>query len=136
MKRNLNHVTKQDLSSTGNTVRCFSRKKNSFITFITPELQQQIANSQEVSYASLRKRIEKNKLRMRLNEFRDKFGTHLLNNGILEAEQNLVCGRIASSVFIKFYWSPKLKQLGDRILKELETIENSRNHTIESSLLS
>jgi hypothetical protein len=62
-------------------------------------------------------------MKLRLSELRDKFGTHLVNNGVLEMEQNLVCGRIPASIFVKHYWSPKLAELGDRIFKALETIE-------------
>ena len=54
------------------------------------------------------------------------YGTHLVSNGITETEQNLVCGRIASSIFVKHYWSPQLKLLGDRINKALVTVENSK----------
>jgi hypothetical protein len=56
---------------------------------------------------------------MRFDEFIGYFGTHLVNTGILEIEQNLVCGRIPIGIFIRHYWSPKLKELGNRILKAL-----------------
>ena len=90
--------------------------KNAFITFISKSLLEQIAECQPVTYYSIRKRLERKKKPMRLNEFRDYFGTTLVNNGILEIEQNLVCGRIPISIFIRHYWSPKLKELGERIL--------------------
>jgi hypothetical protein len=47
----------------------------------------------------------------------------LINSGILEAEQNLVCGRIPILIFIRHYWSPKLKEFGDRILKVTSKME-------------
>jgi hypothetical protein len=62
---------------------------------------------------------------MRFDEFRDYFGTHLVNNGILEIEQNLVCGRIPIGIFIRHYWSPKLKELGARVLSSIAKMENS-----------
>ena len=99
------------------------RTKATYITFITPEFLSEIANSQPLSYASIRKRLERNRMKLRFNELRDKFGTHLINNGILEMEQNLVCGRIPVDIFIRHYWSPKLKELGNRIFKALETID-------------
>jgi intergrase/recombinase len=100
------------------------RSKCAFITFITPELLTEICNSQPVSYASIRKRLERNKISMCFNELRDIFGTHLVNNGILEIEQNLCCGRIPVSIFIRHYWSPRLKELGNRIFKALESIDS------------
>ena len=66
----------------------------------------------------------KHKIALRFNEFRDKFGTHLVNKGIREAEQNLCCGRISIGIFVKHYWSPQLAKLGNRILTALTTIES------------
>ena len=93
------------------------------ITFLEPEFLKQITASQWVSYFGLRKRLERKHLRLRFNEFRDKFGTHLLSHGLLEAEINLLQGRIPVDIFIRHYWSPKLKDLGTRIFKALENIE-------------
>ena len=81
------------------------RSKACYITFIQPQLLKEICNSQPVSYASIRKRLERNNIKMRFNELRDIFGTTLVNNGILEIEQDLVCGRIPVSIFIRHYWS-------------------------------
>jgi hypothetical protein len=62
----------------------------------------------------MRKRLERKHIHLRFNELRDKFGTHLLSHGILEAEINLCQGRIPVDIFIRPYWSPKLKELGKR----------------------
>jgi len=43
----------------------------------------------------------------------------------LEIEQNLVCGRIPIGIFIRHYWSPKLKELGDRVLTATAKIETA-----------
>jgi intergrase/recombinase len=100
------------------------RSKACYITFIKPELLNEICNSQPVTYASIRKKLERSKIPMRFNELRDIFGTHLVNNGILEIEQNLCCGRIPVSIFIRHYWSPKLNELGERVFKALETLSS------------
>ncbi len=55
-----------------------------------------------------------------INESRDYFGTYLVNHGVSRDEQDLLCGRIPISIFIKHYWSPKLSELGDRVFKALE----------------
>jgi len=98
------------------------RTKNCFITFITPEFLNQIGASETVTYSGIRKRLERQKIRLRFNELRDYFGTYLLQHGLLEQEVNLLQGRIPVSVFIRHYWSPKLKELADKTLKILETI--------------
>ena len=99
------------------------RTKNCYITFLEPEFLEQITASHPVSYSSLRKRLERKHLRLRFNELRDRFGTYLLSHGILEAEINLLQGRIPVDIFIRHYWSPKLKELGTRIIKVLQNIE-------------
>jgi intergrase/recombinase len=101
------------------------RTKNCYITFIMPEFLSEITTGQPLTYSSIRKRLERNHMKLRLNELRDKFGTHLLSHGILEAEINLCQGRIPVDIFIRHYWSPKLKELGCRIFKALETIDTA-----------
>jgi hypothetical protein len=71
----------------------------------------------------MRKRLDRKHLKIRFNELRDKFGTYLLSHGILEAEINLCQGRIPVDIFIRHYWSPKLKELGCRIFKALKTLD-------------
>jgi hypothetical protein len=94
-----------------------ARAKNCYITFIQPEFLQQIAESKSVTYSMMRKRLERKQLKTRFNELRDKFGTYLLSHEILEAEINLCQGRIPVDIFIRHYWSPKLKEIGKRIFK-------------------
>jgi len=101
------------------------RTKNCYITFIQPEILSEIAQSKPVTYSMIRKSLERKSMHLRFNELRDKFGTYLLSHGILEAEINLCQGRIPVDIFIRHYWSPKLKELGYRIFKALETIESS-----------
>ena len=96
------------------------RTKACYITFIKPEFLNEIAVSQPVTYSSFRKRLDRKKSKLRFNELRDYFGTFLLNHGILEAEINICQGRIPVDIFIRHYWSPKLKELGARIFKAME----------------
>ncbi len=100
------------------------RKKNAFITFITTELLNEICNCKPTTYNAILRNLEKKHIKLRFNELRDLFGTTLVNNGITETEQNLVCGRIPTSVFVRHYWSPKLKELGTRIFKAIQKIDN------------
>jgi intergrase/recombinase len=87
------------------------RTKNCYITFIQPEFLSEIVQSKPVTYSMIRKRLERKSMQLRFNELRDKFGTYLLGHGILEAEINLCQGRIPVDIFIRHYWSPKLKEL-------------------------
>jgi hypothetical protein len=101
--------------------------KARYVTFIKPKLVNEVANSQPVSYSSIRKRLERKKIKLRFNELRDYFGTYLLNHGILEAEINLCQGRIPVDIFIRHYWSPKLQELGNRTPKTLEATDKAKS---------
>jgi intergrase/recombinase len=103
------------------------RTKNCFISFVPENLVMEIANNELVTYEQIRKRLHRNKLKCRINELRDYFGTFLLQHGILEAEINLMQGRIPPSIFIKHYWSPKLSELRDRIFKAISELEQTIN---------
>ena len=106
----------------------FIRKtKNCFISFVKPKLIDEIAKSKYVSYTSLRRHLKLKGLNLRLNEFRDYFGTYLLQKGILESEINLLQGRIPPSIFIKHYWSPNLKHLKNRVFEALKQLEQQLN---------
>jgi hypothetical protein len=105
--------------------------KNCFLTFITPELLNEISSSNQVSYNEIRKRLQRCKVVMRYNELRDLFGTFLLQNGVLEQEVNLLQGRVPKSLFVRHYWSPKLRSLGDKVLAALRNIESRQVSTIQ-----
>jgi intergrase/recombinase len=98
-------------------------KKNLFISFIPESIINEIANSTPITYEAIRKRLNHNNLKVRISELRDNFGTYLLQHGFLEQEVNLLQGRIPASVFCKHYWSPKLKELRDRIFSVLELMQ-------------
>jgi intergrase/recombinase len=104
------------------------RTKNCFISFALENLIMEIANSEPITYGMIRKRLHRNKLKCRINELRDYFGTYLLQHGILEPEINLLQGRIPPSIFIKHYWSPKLSELRDRTLKAISELEQTLNN--------
>jgi intergrase/recombinase len=97
--------------------------KNTFITFITEDLLSEIANSKPLTYAMIYRRLNRHKIKCRINELRDFFNTYMLKHGILEQEINLLCGRIPPSIFIKHYWSPKLSELGNRVFKAISELE-------------
>jgi intergrase/recombinase len=98
-------------------------KKNAFLSFIPEHLILEIAKTDRVSYNAIRKKLQRNGLRMRINELRDFYGTFMLQHGLLEQEVNLLQGRIPASIFVKHYWSPKLTELRDRVFKALNELE-------------
>jgi intergrase/recombinase len=52
--------------------------KITYITFVSKDFLNQIAQSETVTYESIRKRLEHSGKSMNFNEIRDYFGTHLI----------------------------------------------------------
>ena len=98
------------------------RTKNCYISFVPDNLVNEITSSQPVSYYAIKCRLRKQGIKLRINELRDYFGTNLRKYGIRKEEIDLLQGRIPQEIFIRHYWSPKLSELRDRILKTLEPI--------------
>ena len=100
------------------------RNKNVYISFVHENLINKIANSKPISYNSLRLRLRRRNMKTRISELRDYFGTYLLKHGILREEIDLLQGRVPTSVFIRYYWSPNFKDLKSRVLNALEMMNN------------
>jgi intergrase/recombinase len=101
------------------------RTKNAYVTFIPETLLREIVKSELLTYAQIRKRLDKNGLKVRINELRDFFGSFLVRHGLIREEVDLLQGRILPSIFIRHYWSPSFKDLRDRTLKAISLLEQS-----------
>ncbi len=97
-------------------------KKNVFFTFISKDFLGKIADSAPVSYESLRKRIWRNGLNMRLKELRDYFATFMVHNGLIREEVDLLQGRVGKSIFMQHYFSPNMEDLRDRVFGAIDKI--------------
>ena len=94
-------------------------KKNVFFTFIRESFLEKIASSKPISYESLRKRIRRNGLNMRLKELRDYYATFMVHNGLIREEVDLLQGRVGKSMFMQHYFSPNIEDLRDRVLNAI-----------------
>ena len=92
-------------------------KKNVFFTFTSEDLLEKIGDSKSISYESLRKRLWRSGLDVRLNELRDYYATFMVQNGLIREEVDLLQGRVGKSVFMHHYFSPNIKDLRDRVLR-------------------
>jgi intergrase/recombinase len=99
--------------------------KNTYITFIPKSVVIEIAESREITYPQIRKRLRKNGLSCRINELRDYFATFMVRHGLIREEVDLLQGRIPPSIFIRHYWSPSFKELRDRTLEALKQLEQT-----------
>ena len=99
--------------------------KNVYISIIPKELISEITNSKPISYPMIRKRLEKNNLRVRIKELRSYWSSFMVKNRILITEEADLCqGRIPKSVFAKHYLKESLKELSGRVVKGLENLES------------
>jgi intergrase/recombinase len=97
--------------------------KNVYLSIVPKSLIDEIAKSEPVGYNAIRKRLERRKMRSRICELRDAYGTFMVRNGLIKEEVDLLQGRIPPSIFIRHYWSPSFKELRDRTLAVLEKME-------------
>jgi intergrase/recombinase len=97
-----------------------------YISIIPKELITEISNSKPVSYPMIRKRLEKNSLRVRIKQLRSYWLSYMVKNKILISEEADVCqGRVSKEVMVRHYLKESLKELSDRILKGLEDLGKS-----------
>ena len=97
--------------------------KNVYISIVPKSLIDQIARSEPVGYNAILKRLQRRKMRGRICELRDAYGTFMVRHGLIKEEVDLLQGRIPPSIFIRHYWSPSFKELRDRTLEALSKME-------------
>jgi intergrase/recombinase len=105
--------------------------KNVYISIVTKQLMNEVAGSEPVYYTTIRKHLQKNKLRARIKELRSYYATYLRKKGILAEYVDLLQGRIPKSVFARHYLKVEdVKELvkhvltvTDSLIESLEPIE-------------
>lgn len=105
------------------------RTKNAYISFIPDELVAKMIENKEVTYKAVLWNLARKNLRCRINELRDYFATFMVRHGLIREEVDLLQGRIPPNIFIRHYWSPSFKELRNRTLKALESLEQTLQHS-------
>jgi intergrase/recombinase len=101
------------------------RTKNTYVSFVPKSLIDKVAVCEPLTYAQLRKRLNKNGLRVKIDKLRDFFGSFMVRHGLIREEVDLLQGRIPPSIFIRHYWSPSFKELRDRTMNAIGLLEQS-----------
>ncbi|NLE06271.1 MAG: hypothetical protein GX638_15910 [Crenarchaeota archaeon] len=99
--------------------------KNVYISFLPKELVLGVAASEPISYDAIKKRLRRAKIRCRINELRDYFGTYMVRNSLIKEEVDLLQGRISPSIFIRHYWSPSFDELKCRTINAIKNLNAS-----------
>jgi len=97
--------------------------KNVYLSIVPKRLIDEIVKSEPVGYNAILKRLQRRKMRSRICELRDAYGTFMIQNGLIKEEVDLLQGRIPPSIFIRHYWSPSFKELKERTLTALEKMQ-------------
>jgi hypothetical protein len=100
--------------------------KNIFISAVSKTLINEIAESDKVYYTTLRKKLNKCKLTIRVKELRSYYATYLRQHGILAEYIDLLQGRIPKSVFARHYLKVEdVKVLVVQVVTVTDNLERS-----------
>jgi len=99
--------------------------KNVYISIIPRDLVLQIANSKSVSYSTIRKRLKRNGLKVRIKELRQFYGSFLIRHNLIREEVDLLQGRVSRSIFVRHYLTIDFKELTKRTLEALLELQRS-----------
>jgi hypothetical protein len=80
-----------------------------------------IANSRPVSYNAIHMYLYRNKIKLRIKEPRQFFGTFMVRHNFIREEVDLLQGRVSKSIFVRHYWSPSLKELKRPNIRSTQT---------------
>ena len=83
-----------------------------YISIVPKSLIDQIAVSELVGYNAIIKRLQRRKMRSRICESRDNYGTFMVRHGLIKEEVDLLQGRIPPSIFIRITGVHLSKSLG------------------------
>jgi intergrase/recombinase len=103
----------------------FLRKsKNAYISFITPELLELVQSTKpDISYEGIQSSLRRRGLAIRTKELRKLFATSLREQ-LPQELVDLVQGRVAQSVFLRFYYKPLLSDVREKVLKAMTPLQN------------
>ena len=97
--------------------------KNAYISVLPKDFVMLIANSKPVSYPAIRKRLERNALKLRIKELRSYYASFMVRHNIISEEVDLLQGRVPKSVFVRHYLKENPVELRDRVMTALGQLE-------------
>ena len=102
----------------------FLRKsKNAYISFITPELLQLVLETKpSMKYSAIDTMIGRQGFNTKTKQLRKIYATRLRND-LPQELVDLLQGRISQTVFMKFYYKPLLKDIQQKTIRALQTLQ-------------
>lgn len=98
--------------------------KNAYISFITTDLLNVVLDIRpRIKYAALYSRIRRLGLSNRSKQLRKLHATILRNSMIPSDVVDILQGRINSSIFMRFYYKPFLREIREKAMKAIAPLE-------------
>ena len=99
------------------------QSKNAYISFITPELLQLVLEAKpSMKYSAIDTMIGRQGFNTRTKQLRKIYATRLRND-LPQELVDLLQGRISQTVFMKFYYKPLLKDIQQKTIRALQTLQ-------------
>jgi len=83
--------------------------KNAYVSIVPRDMVERISKHTPVTYDSVKMKLQRKHMNLRLDELRDYYGSFMVQHGnLIREEVDLLQGRIGESIFTRHYFSPKL----------------------------
>jgi intergrase/recombinase len=99
--------------------------KNTYISFVSQDLINQICECQPVTYNAIHCRFMRQGIKLRLKELRSYNNTYLRKNNIISELVDVLAGRVPKSVFCRHYLAENMKTFSDQVLAIQKSLENT-----------
>jgi len=99
--------------------------KNTYISFVSQELINQICKCQPVTYYAIQCRFARKGLKLRLKELRSYNNTFLRKNNIISELVDVLAGRVPKSVFCRHYLAENMTSFSNQVLSIQKNLENT-----------
>jgi len=110
----------------------FRNSKNSFISFVPRRILNEVLKHRPtLNHDDLKSRLRKRGFRIRLKDLRKLYATILSSNNLPSPLIDLLQGRTSSSIFLKSYYRPFLKEIKNKVFRSISPLEKEiLNHLI------
>jgi hypothetical protein len=91
--------------------------KNTYISFVSKELVDQICLSQKISYYAFHSRLNRKHIPLRFKELRSYHNSYLRKQGIISELVDVLAGRVPKTVFARHYLGEDMKTFSSQVLE-------------------
>ena len=100
------------------------RCKAAYISFVSKDLLLLVMTTKpRIKYPTLQTKIRRIGLPNKTKHLRKLYATILRNNGIPSEVIDILQGRINSSIFLRFYYKPFLKEIREKVMEAIRPLE-------------